>query len=160
MNKKIIMLISFLVFILDIISKMVVSHFLSFKESIKIIDNFLYLTYVRNEGVAFSFLDGSRLFIILMSLIVFIIIFYYLKRNEVNLLDGIGFGLVIGGAFGNFIDRVIYGYVIDFIDVYIFGYDYPIFNIADIGVVIGVMIIFISGFMKGRKSDKNGSNSG
>ena len=159
MSKKRIIVISFIVLVLYIFSKVVVSHLMSVKESIKIIDHFLYLTYVRNEGVAFSFLDGSRLFIIVMSFIVFILIIYYLKCNEVNLLDSIGFGLVIGGALGNFIDRVIYGYVIDFIDVYIFGYDYPIFNIADIGVVIGVMIIFISSFMKDRESDKNGNNS-
>ena len=159
MNKKRIIIVSLFVFILDVISKIVVSHLMSVQESIKIIDHFLYLTCVRNEGVAFSFLDGNRLFIIVMSLIVFCIIIYYLKHNEVTLLDSIGFGLVIGGALGNLIDRIIYGYVIDFIDVYIFGYDYPIFNIADIGVVIGVIIIFISSFMKDRKSDKNGSSS-
>ena len=157
LNKKKLVFISVILLIIDIISKRIVSSFMEVKESIEIIDNIFYLTYARNEGVAFSFLEGNRVFIIIMSLVVIGIIIYYLRVNKINLGEEIGFGLVIGGALGNLIDRVMYGYVIDFIDIYIFGYDYPIFNIADIGVVIGVIVIIISSFKK--RGDLNAVDS-
>ena len=159
MMKKIMIIVSLIVLFLDIISKLLVSHCLIVNESIKIINNFLYLTYVENDGVAFSLLGGSRILIIIMCLIILGFIVYYIRNNKISLLDSVGFGLVIGGAVGNLIDRVIYGYVIDFIDAYIFGYNYPIFNVADMGVVIGVIIILISSFMKER-SVLNGNNRG
>ena len=156
MRKRIVR-VSLTVLFIDIISKLLISHFMIVNESIDVINNFLYLTYVKNDGVAFSLLGGNRVFIIIMCLIILGFIIYYIGNNKINLLDSIGFGLVIGGALGNLIDRVIYGYVIDFIDIYVFDYNYPIFNIADMGVVIGVIIILISSFMKER-SVKNGDN--
>ena len=156
MRKRIVR-VSLTVLFIDIISKLLISHFMIVNESIDVINNFLYLTYVKNDGVAFSLLGGNRVFIIIMCLIILGFIIYYIGNNKINLLDSIGFGLVIGGALGNLIDRVIYGYVIDFIDIYLFDYNYPIFNIADMGVVIGVIIILISSFMKER-SVKNGDN--
>lgn len=158
MRKRIVR-VSLTVLFIDIISKLLISHFMIVNESIDVINNFLYLTYVKNDGVAFSLLGGNRVFIIIMCLIILGFIIYYIGNNKINLLDSIGFGLVIGGALGNLIDRVIYGYVIDFIDAYIFGYNYPIFNVADMGVVIGVIIILISSFMKER-SVLNGNNRG
>ena len=106
LNKKKLVFISVILLIIDIISKRIVSSFMEVKESIEIIDNIFYLTYARNEGVAFSFLEGNRVFIIIMSLVVIGIIIYYLRVNKINFGEEIGFGLVIGGALGNLIDRV------------------------------------------------------
>lgn len=130
---------------IDIGSKLIVSNFIEIGHSVKIIDNFLYLTYVKNTGAAWSiFSDKPWLVLVVSEVIILGIIFYTYKNKHDNLLDKIAFALIIGGAIGNFIDRVVYGYVIDFFDFYIFGYDYPIFNVADIFIVIGVVILMIS----------------
>ena len=60
-----------------------------------------------------------------------------------NKILKIGYGLILGGAIGNFIDRIVYGYVIDFIDIDIFGWNYPIFNLADMFIVVGVILVMI-----------------
>ena len=130
---------------IDIGSKLIVSNFIEIGHSVKIIDNFFYLTYVKNTGAAWSiFSDKPWLVLVVSEVIILGIIFYTYKNKPDNLLDKIAFALIIGGAIGNFIDRVVYGYVIDFFDFYIFGYDYPIFNVADIFIVIGVVILMIS----------------
>lgn len=150
--KRKVTVISLIVLVMDRISKMLVFNLMKINNSIKILDDLLYITYVKNEGIAFSFLEGNRLFIILASIVVLGMILFYLKNSKLNSLEIIGFGMVVGGALGNLIDRIIYGYVIDFIDVYVLRYDYPIFNIADMGVVVGVIVILVSNFVKSKGS--------
>jgi len=78
---------------------------------------------------------------------------YYLKKNfNQDKLNKIAFSLVIGGSIGNLIDRIVRGYVVDFIDFKIFGYNFPIFNLADTFITIGVIILIIIAF---RKEDTN-----
>ena len=146
-NKKV-FIITIIILVIDIITKIIISNLMNLNESIKIIKNFLYLTYAKNDGIAFSYLEGNRLFIILASIIIIGFILSYLYKNKTSKIETISFGLILGGAIGNLLDRIIYGYVIDFIDIYIFNYNYPIFNIADIGVVIGVFLLIINGFIK------------
>ena len=155
-NKKT-YIIALFILITDIITKNLISNLMLEEQSIKIINNFLYLTYVKNTGIAFSFLEGKVPLIISLTIIIIIILIKYLQKRELTKLETISYGLVIGGALGNLIDRIIYGYVIDFIDIYIFSYDYPIFNIADIGVVIGIILILITSIKE--SSDKNETNS-
>jgi len=132
--------------VLDRISKILVIKYLSNIGSIKLINNFFYLTYAENTGAAFSFLEGKRYFFILIAVLVVIFLFYYLKKNynKINMLEKVSFSLIIGGAIGNVIDRIWYGYVVDFLDFRIFGYHYPIFNFADTFIVVGAIILFIS----------------
>ena len=158
MKKIKILLITFIVFIADFISKFLVTRVLESGQNIKIIKNILYLTYVRNTGVAFNFLDGMLIFIILMTLVVIGFIFKYVLSNELSKFECLGYSLIIGGALGNLLDRVFYGYVIDFIDIYIFNYDYPVFNFADVAIVFGVIIILVINLKK-ESSDKNGDKS-
>ena len=137
--------ISLAVILIDIITKLLVSNNMLLNKSITIIPNFFYLTYARNYGGAWSIFENSTLIITIISLIVIIGIIYYLYKNKTTKkLEIIGYSLLLGGAIGNLIDRIIYGYVIDFLDFYILGYDYPIFNIADIGIVIGIILLLIS----------------
>ena len=131
--------------IIDLTVKLIIKNTMIPNQSITIINNFFYLTYVKNTGAAWSILSGRKIFLIIFSLIVIIsIIYYIIKRKDYNKLELIGYSVVLSGAIGNLIDRIIYGYVIDYLDFYIFNYDYPIFNIADILIVIGIIIIFIS----------------
>ena len=144
MNKKP-YIIAFCFFILDLISKQVVIRMIDLHESIKVSKNFFYLTYTHNTGAAFSILTGQRIILILVATIILAILINYIRKNTVEKkIEKLAFSLVIGGAFGNLIDRIIRGYVIDFIDVKIFGYNFPIFNLADTFIVIGVLLMVIT----------------
>ena len=130
-----------IVLIVDIVSKLIVKHYLSLG-SISIISNFLNLTYVENTGAAWSIFDNNRYVVLVLSgMIIIGIIYYIFKENPTRIIVKIAYSLVLGGALGNFINRLYYGYVIDFIDVKIFEYNYPIFNMADIFIVVGVILL-------------------
>jgi len=138
----IILTIAFL--IIDIVSKLIVSNLMDVHDSIIVIKDFFYITYVRNTGAAWSiFADKTWMLVIISLIIISFIILYVLKNKPKNKLEKIGYSMILGGAIGNFIDRIIYGYVIDFFDFYIFGYSYPIFNLADTFIVIGVLLLVI-----------------
>ncbi len=139
-----IVLVTLLVLLIDILSKIVVTHHLYVNESIKIINNFLNITYVKNTGAAWSiFADKAFVVLVLSAIIIMAIVTYIYKNKPKMSCEKIAYALILGGAIGNFIDRIFYGYVIDFIDVSIFGYDYPIFNLADCFIVVGVIMLVI-----------------
>ena len=125
---------------------LIITKHIAQKESITIIKKVLYLTYTENKGVAFSFFAGNKIFIITSTIIVLIILINYIRKNYISKVEQIGYGLIVGGAIGNLIDRLLYGYVIDFIDFKIINY--PIFNIADTAIVIGVILIIIKSFKR------------
>ena len=130
--------------IIDIVSKFIVSNLMNVYDSIVIVKNFFYISYVKNTGAAWSIFSDKTWFVILISLVIIgIIIVYIIKNKPKSVLEKIGYSMVLGGAFGNFIDRIVNGYVIDFLDFYIFGYDYPIFNLADVFIVVGVILLLI-----------------
>jgi len=139
------MIILTIVFLMiDIVSKVIVSSLMDVHDSIKIIDNFFYITYVRNTGAAWSIFSDKTWLIIIISLIIIGIVVFYIYKNKPKMkLEKIGYSLILGGAVGNFLDRIIYGYVVDFLDFYIFGYNYPIFNLADSFIFVGVILIII-----------------
>lgn len=118
-----------------------------------IIKNFLNITYCENRGIAFGLASGYvQLFsIITLVIIVAILICVCINLKKINTFLSVGIGLLISGGVGNLIDRLIRSYVVDFID---FGdfINFPVFNIADIFVVIGVIVIGIS-CLKNEKLD-------
>lgn len=134
---------------LDQITKILVTNLMQIGDSFPIIDNFLYLTYHRNAGAAWGILQGRMLFFYIVTLIVIGVIITWLKRIDIQQEKRltIAFSLILGGAIGNFIDRIIYQEVIDFIDTFIFGYNFPIFNIADSALCIGVAIMAVDAFL-------------
>ncbi len=149
-----IILISFIVIIIDFITKLIISNNLVMNTSVEIIPNFFSLTYTHNYGGAWSIFNNNTLAITIISFIVIIGIIYYLLKNKVTKkIEIIGYSLLLGGAIGNFIDRIVYGYVIDFFDFYIFGYDFPIFNIADIGIVVGIVLLMVTMILEVYKND-------
>lgn len=148
-------LLIFIFFIIDLISKILVLKYLDIMESINIIGNFLKFTHVNNTGAAFSMFSNDNVFVLVISLIIIISLVIYVCRlkNKKN-RDKFVYSMILGGAIGNLFDRLVYGYVIDFIDIDIFGWNYPIFNLADSFIVVGVFLLIIFSWRK-----DNGNNS-
>lgn len=134
------------VFIVDQLTKSwIVGYFKvpGFKPPIPIVGAVLQLDYIQNTGVAFSLLEGqSILFLFIFVAIVVIGFLYWRLRDTGSLLIKLTFGLILGGAIGNLFDRVRQGYVVDFVHFQIPGhFDYPVFNMADSAVCIGVVAL-------------------
>ena len=100
------------------------------------------ITFVRNYGAAFNIFSGSRIFLSFISIISTIILFYFIFRKENKLINNYGLSFILAGSIGNGIDRIINGYVIDFIQIKFINF--PVFNIADIVINLGVLILIIS----------------
>ncbi len=150
--KRKILIISIISLLLDQIVKYIV-HIN--KVNIIIIKNLCSITYTQNNGVAFSMLSGSRIPIIILSIVLIIILLIilkkeYLSNNKDFLILDVGYGILLGGIFGNLIDRVFRKVVIDYISLKIFGYYFPVFNIADLLITVGIIIIIF----KNPKDDK------
>lgn len=147
-------IISIILLCIDQISKLLVVNLLTKTDSITIIKNFFYLTYINNDGAAFSILVGKRIFLILVAIIVIIMLIHYIKKNNIqNKLELVSISLIIGGSLGNLMDRVVRGYVIDFLDFKIFNYNFPIFNLADTFIVIGVILLLLKELRKENNLD-------
>ena len=149
-----IIILSIIFIIIDQVSKIIVVNNLTNNKSIEVIKSFFYLTYTNNKGAAFSILTGRRILLILVALIVIGVLIYYVRKNKIEgKVNKIALSLVIGGSIGNLIDRILRGAVIDFIDIKIFGYNFPIFNLADTFIVIGVFLLIIEMFRKEHRND-------
>ena len=115
-------------------------------QSIPIIENIFHITYIENPGAAFGILANQRmLFLILTAVIVGVMIYLYCSLSNKKSLTAISLGIVVSGAIGNFIDRFMQGTVTDFLDFRI----WPIFNIADIALCVGLALIFYFIIIKG-----------
>lgn len=137
-------LLALVVIIIDQLTKLWVVQNMEIRESITVIENLFYITSHRNPGAAWGILAGQMTFFYIITVIVVGVIVYYMhKYAKDSMWTGIALGLILGGAIGNFIDRLFYKEVVDFFDVYIGSYNFPIFNVADSALVVGVAIIFI-----------------
>ncbi|MBN2604563.1 MAG: signal peptidase II [Bacilli bacterium] len=126
----------------DQLSKYIIVQNLNLGENIQIIKNFFYITSRRNNGAAWSILSGNMTIFYFITALAFIL-FYYLCRDvdfKNKKMYSIAFILLVAGTIGNFIDRLLFQEVVDFLDFYIFNYDFPVFNIADMCLVIGVFM--------------------
>lgn len=135
------LLISSLVIIADQITKHLVRVYIKSYEVLNILP-FLRIVHIRNEGAAFGLFKGfGNINFIIISIIAIIVVIYLLfkdKRDRINL------SLILGGATGNLIDRIIYGNVTDFIDLYAGRFHWPAFNIADSALTIGISLMFFN----------------
>ena len=143
-NKNKVYLTSVIVLLIDQIVKLLIKTNMNLNEEISIIPNFFSIQYLKNTGAAFSILENQTILLAITSIICISVIIYYLKKEE-NLTTAmyLSFGLVLGGIIGNLIDRIVYQGVIDFLSFQIFNYNFPVFNIADIGITIGVLLLII-----------------
>lgn len=136
--------ISLILVIIDQFIKAVVSYNMHLYDTFTLIKDFLDINLVHNTGAAFSFLQGGRVLFIVIALIVILIISMYINSNDdVDKKKTLIYSLLLGGIVGNLIDRIIHGYVIDYISFTIINYKFPVFNFADICIVIAVIIALI-----------------
>jgi signal peptidase II len=135
---------------LDQASKALAIIYLVPLRPVPIIDSYLQLTLIRNRGAAFGISLGhysdSLLLIISIAAIIFIVL-YYVRSSPAHKWQHRSFGLITGGAIGNVIDRVAKGEVVDFIDCGIGNLRWPIFNVADIAVTLGAIILIRHSFV-------------
>jgi len=127
-----------LVLCLDQLTKYLVSVRLIEGQSLAVIRNIFHLTLVKNSGIAFGFFpNGSNVFIVFSFLAVAVIFIILFKNKDSGMLSDIALSLVLGGAAGNLIDRLRWGYIIDFFDFRV----WPVFNVADSAISIGVVLL-------------------
>ena len=136
-------IIALLVIGLDQLTKWFIIKNMDLGESITVIEDFLFITSHRNSGAAWGILQGQMWFFYVITVIVIIALIYYMKKAQKKVFFKLSLALMLGGAIGNFIDRVFRQEVVDFIHTYIFGYNFPIFNIADASLVVGVGLLLI-----------------
>jgi signal peptidase II len=156
--------VALIVFILDQITKKLIKANMELGEIHPVWGNFFVITSHRNEGAAFGILQGQRVFFLIITVIFVIGIFYFLRKTIKlgNKLLPLALSFMLGGAVGNFLDRAFYGQVVDFLqftfkfNVFSWNVDYifPIFNVADSGVVIGTILILFDSLLSWRRETK------
>ncbi len=145
------LLILILLVVLDQLTKVLIATNLKLFESIEIIHGFFCITYVQNTGAAWSMMEGNMIFFYLISVVALFIMWQYYHSDESDMLGKWSMVLMIGGTLGNFLDRLRLQYVVDFFDFMIFGYDFPVFNLADVFLCLGVGVFVLSFVLEGVK---------
>ena len=141
-NIFIILLCLLLVFI-DVLSKYLIVTYLGSNNVLILIKNFLKFMYIKNTGAALGFLSGNTIILIIITCLLLFYIFKEIKKNVNNKLILFSYLLIFSGALGNLIDRIFRGYVVDFISFTLFNKEMAIFNVADIYITFGVIILLI-----------------
>lgn len=145
-----------IVLLIDQGTKWLIATQMELHEKFSVIGDFFLITSHRNTGAAFSILEGKRWFFIAITIVVVIGIVWYLQRikfTQGKILP-VGLSLVLGGAIGNFIDRAMTGEVVDFLQFNFGDYTFPIFNIADSAIFIGVACILLDAILTIKQEKK------
>ena len=154
-------IITLVILVLDQATKLYVDANFRLHETVPVIRDFFHLTYVRNKGAAFGILSDNAVripFFITVSIVAMLGILWYIKRiRDDQKLAIISLSLVFSGAFGNLIDRIRLGEVIDFLDVFWQRHHWPAFNIADSAISVGVALLFIEMWHEDRKKSAEDS---
>lgn len=154
-----------LVFALDQFTKRLIVVRMNEGDSISVIGDFFMLTSHRNRGAAFGILQNQRWFFVIVTIVILIGVIWYLqklRREGGRTMLKVALGLLLGGALGNFLDRALFGEVVDFLHFHFrftllgwnVDYDYAIFNLADSAIVIGVALIFLDSLLMWRKEKR------
>ncbi|WP_079529773.1 signal peptidase II [Halobacillus hunanensis] len=148
-------LIAAAIIVLDQLTKWIIVRTMEIRESIPVIENFFYITSHRNQGAAWGILQGQMWFFYIVTVIVIGVIIYYMGQfAKQSSFVGVALALILGGAIGNFIDRLFRKEVVDFLNFYIGNYNFPIFNVADSSLVVGVIFVLIATFIDERRQKK------
>jgi len=148
-------IICLVILIIDQATKLYVDTNFRLHESVPVIRGLFHLTYVRNKGAAFGIFADTAVripFFITVSIIAMLGILWYVKRiRDDQKMVFFSLSLIFSGAFGNLIDRIRYGEVIDFLDVFWRNHHWPAFNVADSAITVGVTLLFIEMWSEDRK---------
>jgi len=143
-----------LTLVVDIVTKRIVEAQIPLYTSVPVVGPYLSWTHTQNTGAAFSLFQNGGAFFIVIAIIVSAVIVYYAPRLPAgDWLSRVALGLQLGGALGNLLDRLRQGYVTDFIHFQIpeIGFDWPVFNIADSAIVVGVIALIVISLVRDRK---------
>jgi signal peptidase II len=140
------------IIVLDQLTKLFVQAHMALYQSIAIIPNYLDITYALNPGAAFSMLAEAppwvrEAFLLTMACGAIIVLAVMIVRSDRVSITSVAFAMILGGAAGNLIDRAIRGRVIDFVRAHYYDLNYPIFNVADSAISIGVALIILTAFI-------------
>lgn len=155
MNKKT-YVIAIFILLFDQISKSLIEIYFNLNESFVIVKDFFNITVAHNTGGAWSILNNHSYLFIIFSVVALIVLIRFMFQFKNNLRNNIAFACTVAGIMSNLADRLFLGYVRDFLDFKVLGYDYPIFNIADIAIVVGVLLLIVAIF---KGEDKKYGNS-
>jgi len=159
-NKGIIILVFLLSLVLDQLTKYIIQTNMALHQSITILENFFHITYILNKGAAFGiFSDRSEsfrtpFFIAISILAILALLYFSLAFAKNNKLNQISIALILSGAVGNLIDRLILGVVRDFIDVHWYNLHWPAFNLADTSICIGTGLLILNLYRQDIKEKK------
>lgn len=137
------------VIVLDQITKVLIQHSASLP--LTVIPGFFEIVYVKNTGAAWSMFSSKTGILTLVSAVAAGVMIWYLLTKKCSRLTKISLSLMIGGAIGNLIDRLCLSYVRDFLSFNIFGYAFPVFNVADMALCIGVFLLCVSTLVEEKK---------
>lgn len=148
-------LIALIVFLIDQGTKYLIATRLELAEQIPVIKDFFIITSHRNRGAAFGILEGQQWFFFVVTVVVVIGIVWYMNKAKASRkLLPTALGLVLGGAVGNFLDRILNGEVVDFLMFNFGSYTFPIFNVADSCIVVGVGLIILDTLLDVKGGDE------
>lgn len=127
---------------LDQLTKLLVINTLALNSSVTVINNFFSISHIKNKGAAWGVFQDGRIVFIITTVIVVLVLAVLINRSNNRLFKTI-LSIIIGGALGNWIDRVLYGEVTDFLHFKFWSYDFPVFNVSDMFVVVGTILLAI-----------------
>jgi signal peptidase II len=132
------------VFVLDMVTKNLVAASVPFGTEVPVVGHFVGITNVRNSGAAFGLVPAGAGVFLVASVVVSIALVVYVARTPIGLWGGVVLGLILGGTIGNGFDRLVYGFVTDFVNVHF----WPVFNVADSAISIGVVLLIAANVLK------------
>jgi signal peptidase II len=127
---------------LDQLTKLLIINTVDLGSRVTVINNFFYIAHIKNRGAAWGILQNGRIIFIALTIIVVLVLIVLINRSSSRFFKTI-LSLIIGGALGNFTDRVLSGEVTDFLSFKFGSYEFPIFNVSDIIVVVGTILLAI-----------------
>ena len=151
--KKKIALIILITALIDQITKFLVAVNMDVNTSVTLIKNVFNITYITNNGVAFGMFSNLSYVIILLSVVLLVVLTNELKKYFNSNLCVFSYALIVGGLLGNLIDRIIFGHVRDFIDIAFINF--PVFNMSDIFITVGVIMLLIASYKLEVRYGKN-----